>query len=305
MSLVASGTEIVAALGWEAFQVARSHQCDYPPSALDLPVCTRPRFDVDGSSAEIELRVARSLEQQSPLYRVDAELLAEIQPTLVITQDQCEVCAVSLDDVKAACRSIRSQPDIVTLGACSLEDVWSDIRVVARALGAEDEGRRLAARLERRVEQVSAESRGRARRPRIACVEWIDPLMISGNWVPELVDRAGGEAVLSRAGEQTRHVSWSDLVDAGPDIIVLMPCGFDIPRTRKEMQGLVETPGWKGLSAVVKGQVYLTDGNQYFNRSGPRLVESVEILAEILSQSKQDYGHRGEGWMLAFRPSDD
>ena len=289
----------MAALGWEDHLVARSHECDYPPSVLALPACTGPRFEVEGSSAEIDRRVRQTLEQGPSVYWVDAELLAELQPTLVITQDQCEVCAVNLGEVEQACRSIRSQPEIVALNPGTLEDVWSDIRTVARAIGVEDEGRRLAARLSGRLEEISRRARTLGDRPKVACIEWIDPLMIAGNWTPELVALAGGEAVLGRLGEHSGHVAWHDLVEADPDTIVMMPCGFDIPRTRTEMERLVGKPEWERLSAVANGQVYLTDGNQYFNRSGPRLVESVEILAEILGQPEQDFGHRGVGWIPA------
>lgn len=289
----------MAALGWEDHLVARSHECDYPASVLALPACTGPRFDVEGSSAEIDRRVRQTLEQGPSVYWVDADLLDELQPTLVITQDQCEVCAVDLGEVERACRSIRSQPEIVALNPGTLEDVWSDIRTVARAVGVEDEGRRLAERLSGRVEEISRRARTLGGRPKVACVEWIDPLMIAGYWMPELVALAGGEAVLGRLGGQSRPVAWHELAAAEPDAIVLMPCGFDINRSRRELESLAGKPEWESLPAVLNDQVFVTDGNHYFNRSGPRLVESVEILAEILSQTRQNYGHQGIDWIPA------
>ena len=240
------------------------------------------------------------MESKGSVYNVDAGLLEELAPDLVITQDQCEVCAVSLEDVETACKAMASSPAIVTLNPSSLEDIWSDVRMVARELGVEDEGRRLAASLAARVDKISAEVGALGGRPKVACIEWIEPLMISGNWVPEVVDRAGGEAVLTRRGEHSAYTDWEDLVASNPDVIVVMPCGFDIKRTQQEMPVLEARPEWPGLGAVENRRVFLADGNQYFNRSGPRMVESIEIMVEILYRPNLDYGHRGRGWL----PSD-
>lgn len=298
-SLLASATEFVSALGWQEHLVARSHECDYPPAVLDLPVCTRPRFEVAGSSAMIDEQVSKVRSEGGSLYEIDASLLDRLEPTVVITQAQCEVCAVAYDEVESVCRSLRSRPELVTLEASRLAEVWTDLRSVARALGVEDEGRRLAARLESRIDDVRSRVRLWSDRPTVACVEWIDPLVISGNWVPELVEQAGGRAVLGRAGQPSNRIDWEQLVAADPDAIVLMPCGFDIERTRQELSGLSSRRSWNDLSAVRNSRVYLSDGNQFFNRSGPRLVESIEIMAEILGPHDQPSAHHGTGWVAA------
>lgn len=290
---------MVDALGWADHLVGRSHECDYPPAVRDLPACTRPRFSTDGSSASIDRQVVEGVSGGQSLYWVDADLLSGLEPNLIITQDQCEVCAVDLREVERICRSLSSQPEIVTLGATRLKDVWNDLRTVARAIGVEDEGRRLAASLDDRIQQIHLDNRGPRQRPKVACIEWIEPLMISGNWVPELVALAGGEAVLATAGKPSSHIEWAELEAAEPDIIVLTPCGFDIERTRRETEGLRARPEWNRLRAVQTGRVGIVDGNRYLNRSGPRLVESVEILAEFLNPAQFEFGHRGKGWVSA------
>jgi iron complex transport system substrate-binding protein len=298
VSLIASATEIVAALGLEDALVGVSHECDYPPTVRQLPACSEPKIDVNGSSREIDDRVKAVLKDAMSVYRVHTDTLEQLEPTLIITQTQCEVCAVSLKDVEAAvCDLVRSQPAVVALEPNCLNDVWSDIRYVAKAAGIEQAGEELVATLQRRLEEISAQTAVIASPPRIACIEWIDPLMAAGNWVPELVELAGGSDCLGVAGEHSGYITWDDLVQADPDVIAVMPCGFDIPRTEQEMSALTARPGWSDLRAVQKGQVYLTDGNQYFNRPGPRLVESAEILAEILHPGQFDFGHAGVGWV--------
>lgn len=296
VSLIASGTEIVSALGWSDRLVGRSHECDYPPSVLELPACTAAKFPLAGSSLEIDQRVKAVSKDEISVYRVDAELLDELQPDLIVTQALCEVCAVSLRDVEQACKVIRSQPRVVSLEANALADVWQDILEVAKALGIETQGPALVERLERRMEEVATRVRARSGQKTVACIEWVEPLMAAGNWVPELVEMAGGINLFGRAGEHSPWLSWEELREADPDVIVVMPCGFGLERTRSEMSALTSLTGWSALKAVRERRVFLTDGNQYFNRPGPRLVESLEILAEILADPEIGYGHRGRGW---------
>ncbi len=298
VSLIASATEIVHALGFGPDLVGRSHECDYPPSVQALPVCTEPRFDVHGSSAEIDRRVREVLQDAVSVYRVHAHLLDALQPDVIVTQSQCEVCAVSLRDVEEAlCRMVSSQPRVVALEPHSLADVWDDIRRVAQALDAPSRGEALVARLQERVEAIARRAQALPERPRVACIEWIDPLMAAGNWVPELVDRAGGQDLFGQPGRHSPWMTWEQLQDADPEVIVLMPCGFDIARTLEELPGLTRRPGWSRLRAVRAGRVYVTDGNAYFNRPGPRLVESLEILAELLHPRVFAFGHQGSGWV--------
>ncbi len=297
VSLIPSGTEIVAALGFESELVGRSHECDFPELVTSLPICTAADINVAGTSRQIDDDVRARLKEAVSLYRVLEEELERLQPTLIITQAQCEVCAVSLEEVEAAvCRMIGSQPDIVSLEPMQLADVWDDILRVAAALDVPERGTSLVARCRQRLNAIQIRTNTISHRPRVACIEWIDPLMAAGNWVPELIEIAGGECLFGETGFHSPWLDWERLVAADPDVIVVMPCGFGIDRCHREMSILVEQEGWSDLRAVRNNQVHLTDGNQYFNRPGPRLVESAEILAEILHPAQFDFGHRGIDW---------
>ncbi len=297
VSLIASSTEIVCALGCEDRLVGRSHECDYPPSVRRLPVCTAPLIDPSASSAEIDRQVKTVLRDALSVYRVDGDLLRELRPNVVITQSQCDVCAVSLKDVEAAlCAWIDARPRLVSLEPNALADVWRDIHHVAEVLGEPERGRTLMDRLQGRIAAVADRVAALPDRPTVACVEWIDPLMAAGNWVPELVALAGGENLFGEAGKHSPWMTWEQLVTRDPDVIIILPCGFDIERSRQELPVLSEQPEWPALRAVRNGHVYLTDGNQYFNRPGPRLVESLEILAELLHPDVFCFGHEGTGW---------
>ncbi len=297
VSLIASATEIVCALGFEESMVGRSHECDYPPSVEKLPVCSSSKVDVDGSSRAIDDQVRAIVADALSVYRVDARLLDEVEPTVIVTQTQCEVCAVSLKDVEqAVCELVASEPKIVSLEPMDLGDVFRDIRTVAAALGRPERAVRLNAGLTARLDAIRERTRQLADRALVACIEWIDPLMHAENWVPELVGIAGGRVMLGEAGRHSGYFEFERMIEADPDVIAVMPCGFDIPRTAAEMLPLAAQPGWSELSAVRNGRVFLTDGNQYFNRPGPRVVESAEILAELLHPEVFDFGHRGTGW---------
>src|SRR5262245_845810 len=292
VSLLASATEIVAALDLEDHLVGRSHECDYPRSVLRLPICTSPKFDVAGSSADIDQRVKESLQIEASVYSVDARLLDELRPDVIVTQAQCEVCAVSLRDVEAAVAGMRTRPKIVSLNPNGLADVWDDMRAVAGACAVTDRGDKLVAGLHRSMAEVAARTR-RLPRPTVACIEWIDPLMAAGNWVPELVELAGGVNLFGEAGKHSPWMTWDDLVRRDPDVIVVMPCGFDLARTKEELPALTRRREWDALKAVRTGCVWAADGNAYFNRPGPRLVEALEMLAEAFHSDAFQFGHAG------------
>jgi iron complex transport system substrate-binding protein len=297
VSLIPSATEIVGALGFERALVGRSHECDFPPSVRRLPAITAPKFDPDGTSYEVDQRVKAILQEALAVYRVDAEALKALRPQVIVTQAQCEVCAVSVSDVEeAVCDWLEDRPRIVTLEPNALADVWRDIQRVADALGVPERGVRLVDNLRRRMDAVAAVVQALPERPKVACVEWLDPLMAAGNWMPELVVMAGGVNLFGRAGEHSPWMELTALVAADPDVIVVLPCGYGIEQTRRELPALTGRPGWATLRAVRAGRVYLTDGNQYFNRPGPRLVESLEILAELLHPGAVSFGHEGHGW---------
>ena len=298
VSLIASSTEIVCALGFERQLVGRSHECDYPPSIARLPVCTSPKFPVEGTSREINDRVKAVLEDALSVYKVNARLLDELQPTHIITQSQCEVCAVSLKDVeRAVCEITSTNPVIVSLEPNALADVWADIRRVGAALQASERADELIRELEGRMAEVTEKARTIESRPTVACIEWINPLMAAGNWMPELVEMAGGKNLFGEAGKHSPWMSWGELLERQPDVIVVTPCGFDIARSLEDMHFMSDRPDWHGLRAVQTNSVFVADGNQYFNRPGPRLVESLEILAEIIHPTHFRFGHEGKGWI--------
>jgi iron complex transport system substrate-binding protein len=297
VSLIASATEIVCALGLEKLLVGRSHECDYPESIQRLPVCTEPRFDVHGTSREIDERVKQTLAEEISVYRVHEDLLRELRPDVILTQSQCDVCAVSEQDVARALGDWQgATPRVLSLRPQALHDVWGDIRGVAEVLDAQEQGRTLLRSLQHRVADIAEQALERPTRPTVACLEWLDPLMAGGNWVPELVELAGGINLFGVAGKHSPWMSWDELRDRNPDVIIALPCGFGLERTSAEMVHVVNNPVWRGLRAVQQGRVYVSDGNQFFNRPGPRLVESLEILAEILHPERFRFGHRGTGW---------
>jgi iron complex transport system substrate-binding protein len=297
VSLIASASEILSTLGLTHNQVGRSHECDFPPEILALPVCTSPAFPTEGSSAEIDQRVKQRLADALSVYEVSREVLDALQPTHVITQTQCRVCAVSLEDVERALTGwVTSRPKLVALEPNALADVWSDIQRVADSCGVPERGENAVDALKARMSEISALACRSPRRPRVVCIEWHEPLMAAGNWVPELVEMAGAVNLFGQAGAHSPWMTWDQLVEADPDVIVSMPCGFDLARTSAEMYWLDRRPEWPKLRAVKTGQVYLADGNQYFNRPGPRIVESLRILVEILHPEAFEPALEGAAW---------
>jgi iron complex transport system substrate-binding protein len=297
VSLIASATEIVCALGFQDDLVGRSHECDFPGSVKRLPVCTEPKFNVEGGSYEIDQRVKAVLQEGLSVYRVHADLLKHLRPDVIVTQSHCEVCAVSQRDVeRAVCDWLGTRPQVVSLAPNALADVWDSIRQVADALGVSQRGEALIGHLRERMAAIAERANALPARPTVAYVEWIDPLMAGGNWMPELVTMAGGVNLFGEAGKHSPWMTWDDLRRRDPDVIFAAPCGFDLARTRQEMPALTRRPDWPGLRAVREGRVYLADGNQYFNRPGPRLVESLEVLAEVLHGETFSFGHQGAGW---------
>jgi iron complex transport system substrate-binding protein len=297
VSLIASSTEMVAALGRESWLVGRSHECDYPPQVKQLPQCTEPKFQLDGTSYQIDQRLKAILQEGLGVYRVDADKLNALKPDVIITQIQCEVCAVSEKDVKdAVCAIIGSKPQIVALNPNALSDIWDDIRKVGDALDAKKEAEALIHSLNLRISAIHERAEKAESKRSIAYIEWIEPLMTGGNWMPELIHFAGAKNLFGEAGKHSPYLKWDELLKANPDVIVISPCGFDIARTKKEMPALTQKPEWKQLRAVKNGHVYLADGNQYFNRPGPRVVESLEALAEMIYPELFHFGHEGKGW---------
>jgi iron complex transport system substrate-binding protein len=297
VSLIASATEMVHALELGEHLVGRSHECDYPACVTSLPVCTAPKFDTSGDSRQIDERVKATLADAASVYDVFEDVLERLQPTHIVTQTQCKVCAVSLDDVERAVSArFSTRPKVVALEPNSLAGIREDILRLAVACGVKDRAARLVDSIDARMGEVAAKAVSTGRRPRVAAVEWQEPLMAAGNWVPELLAMLGAENLFGQAGAHSPFMGFEDLVAADPDAIVCMPCGYDLARTRAEMHWLADRPGWGELRAVRAGEVYLADGNQYLNRPGPRIVESLRILAEILYPEAFDPSLEGAGW---------
>ncbi|HWZ86465.1 MAG TPA: cobalamin-binding protein [Thermoanaerobaculia bacterium] len=298
VSLLPSATEVIAALGFADVLVGRSHECDFPDEVEDLPICTEAKIDPLGPSDAIHRSVGALLSEALSVYRVDVDRLRNLAPTHVVTQVQCDVCAVSLEEVEAALSGwVGRRPALVALNPGCLADVFRDIERVAAALGVPERGARLVAGLRDRMGGVAAAASARPERPRVATIEWLAPLMTAGNWMPELVEMAGGTDLFGQAGRHSTWMEWEALRAADPDVLLVFPCGFALERVEREIGLLTALPGWSGLRAARAGRVYLAEGNQYFNRPGPRLCETLEIVAEILHPEAFAFGHEGSGWL--------
>ncbi len=296
ISLIPSATEIVAALGGKGLLVGRSHECDFPETVKSLPICTAVNFNPEGNSQAIHERVTELLEKALSIYRVDLVQINQLNPTHIITQAQCDVCAVSLADVQAAVNQLtEASPEVISLQPRTLADVYGDIQRVAEALNLdptpllEDIHTRLTIlNFESRLPDLlsSFPSQPEQSLPNVACIEWTEPLMAAGNWLPELVELAGGKNLLGQVGEHSPWLNFADLEKAQADVIVFMPCGFNLAQTKLAVAELLSQPAWKNLMHTQNPKLYAVDGNQYFNRPGPRLVDSSEILGEIFSHAR-------------------
>jgi len=298
ISLLPAATEIICALGLESSLVGRSHECDYPESVKALPVCSEANFPDGMSSADIDVKVKEILADALSVYTVKRGVIKELQPDVVITQAQCDVCAVSLPEVELALENYLDKPaQIISLQPNTLNDVFKDIATVASALGVEEAGVSLLEELQERTDIIRHKLKFMENKPTVACIEWLEPMMLSGNWVPELVSIAGGVSILTEAGKHSPYVNWAEIQAQDPDVIILMPCGFSVERTMREIHLLLQQTGFAELKAVKNNRIYIADGNQYFNRPGPRIVDSIEILAEIIHPKQFIFGYEGDGWI--------
>jgi iron complex transport system substrate-binding protein len=279
-SLLPSATEMVHFCGAGDALVGVTHECDYPPGVERLPHLTSSKIDQNMTSAEIDAAIGKHLTDTGSIYTLDAELLDELAPDLIITQGLCEVCAVSTSLVEKAASGLEAR--IFSLNPTSLREVLDDTVAVGETLGRRKETRAKIAALEERLARVREAVAGLPR-PRVACIEWLDPPFSAGHWVPEMVRIAGGEEVLAGPGEPSARLDWEDVFHAVPEVLVLMPCGFGAQRTVEEARRVLPgVSGWDALPAVENGRVWAVDANSYFSRPAPRLVEGVEILARIL-----------------------
>ena len=307
ISLLASATEMVAALGCLDQMVGRSHECDYPPGVQALPVVSTVQIDINASSAQIDAQVKQlaqgEREPEDPalkalsIYAIDVDKLQELRPDVIFTQTQCEVCAVSERDVIQAIAQLTGlQPLVVSLTPYRLQDVWEDMLRVGQALGKRDQAQALVEKYKQRLTDLAIKTATFGTKPKVAVLEWLDPLMGAGNWTPELVAYAGGENIFGEIGQHTPWMTWEELQATNPDVIVLSPCGYTLERAMQDVPLLQSHSAWADLQAVQNGRVYAIDGNQYLNRSGPRLVESAELLTRVIWGERLPIVVDNNGW---------
>jgi len=281
VSLLPSATEMVHFAGAADWLVGVTHECDHPPGVEELPRLTRSRIDPNLSGAEIDAEVNRLVTDDESIYALDADLLESLEPDLVITQGLCDVCAVSTGLVEEAVSGLRNRPELLVLNPTSLEDVLADTVRVGEALGRGVEAGENVALLRDRLDRVEESVAGLAH-PRVGCIEWLDPPFSAGHWVPEMVRLAGGRELFAGPGERSVRLDWPTVFEADPEVLVLMPCGFDAARAAEEARALPGLPGWSDLRAVKDDRVWAVDANSFFSRPAPRLVEGVEILGRLL-----------------------
>jgi iron complex transport system substrate-binding protein len=280
-SLLPSATEILYALGLGNSVAGVTHECDFPPEAARKPPLIRPRVDPHALPAEIDRQVTELVSRGESIYAVDADLLKSLAPDLIITQDLCHVCAASPDDLATALTRFSRPPRVLSLTPHTLSDVWDDIRRVGEATGRRRDAQGLATTLEQRVAAIEMKAE-RARRPRVLCLEWMDPFYVGGHWVPEMVAKAGGEDVLGRTGEPSFRVQGEQIAKTNAEVIVVMPCGYGVARAAAEFNFEKLPEIWQILPAIREGRIFAVDANSYFSRPGPRLADGVALLAHLL-----------------------
>jgi iron complex transport system substrate-binding protein len=282
-SLLPGATEIACALGLADEIVGVSHECDFPAAARSKPVMVRSRIDPTTiGSGEIDRQVGNLLRSQQSLYALDEKLFKDSEPDIILTQGLCDVCALDYNDVVQAARSLAREPTIVSLDPHCLADILNDVLRIGEATQRSRQAESLVQELKARIEAVRDRTARSASRPRMACLEWFDPLYIAGHWVPEMVQIAGGIDILGTAGAPSVKVEWDAVIASRPEILILMPCGFDLGRSMQESSLLKNRPGWQTLPAVKDGHVFAVSGADYFSRPGPRLVDGLEILSQLL-----------------------
>jgi len=302
VTLIPSATEIVAFLGQKKSIVGRSHECDFPRDLSKIIKLTEPKINVEGTSGEIHKQIEVILEKSLSVYKVHVDELKKLNPDFIVTQSHCEVCAVSFSEVESITnKHLGKNTKIISLQPNKLQEVFDDIKRVAKSLGVEnDHNNKLINNLQVRLNDIKKKSQ-KLKKPKVLCVEWIDPLMAAGNWIPEMTKIAGGEDILGKIGIDSHWIKFEDIESQDPDFIVFIPCGFNLNKTNDEVKKFLnKNNNFKKLKAFKNKNLYVTDGNQYFNRPGPRLIDSVEILAEIFHSDIFNFGHKNNEWINFF-----
>lgn len=295
ISLNAGSTEIVCALGFENWLVGRSHESDYPDSIKRLPVCTEPKLDPISFGADIEPQPKCLVKEALGIHRVHAYKLRDLQPDLIITHARGQFGKPEIE--KAVWQWMNAAPQILSLEPKTVKDVLANIEQVANVLGAQDKGQVITSQIVSRINKISEKSKDISNKPRVACLEFIDPPVGSGLWIPELVEFAGANVVFGNSGQISPNLEWSQLLVENPDYIIFLPCGVNLETALAEVKTLTDKPEWNQLRAVLNNDVYIADGHNFFNRPGPRLAESLEILSEIIHPNVFKFGHEGKCWV--------
>lgn len=297
VSLLPSITEIVVALGKKDKLVGRSHECNYPTDITSLPACTEPKFNPDGTSYQIDQRVKAVLQEGLAVYRVDADLLQQLKPDVILTQDHCDVCATSFTEVKEVVQtSLNNDVEVISVSPTDLSSFVASVHTVAQAIDAEEEARILTAEMKDQLQEIQQKTLP-LYAPGVLCIEWLDPLMVAGNWIPQLVQLAGGNPLIAEAGKHSPWLDWQQVQQLDPEIITITPCGYGISQTLSELSSLTERSGWGNLKVVQNHQIFIMDGDHYFNRPGPRLVDSTRILSEIIHPGRFRKKAPHPGWI--------
>ena len=303
VTLIPSATEIVTFLGKKNLIVGRSHECDYPKDLNKIKKLTSPKINIEGTSGEIHQEITEILENSLSVYKVDVNELKKLNPDVVVTQAHCEVCAVSFSEVEEIVTNhLNKNTKIISLQPNTLNDVFDDIKRVAKGLNIDEiEIKNLIKPLKQRLESIKIKSSKKKKRT-IACIEWIDPLMVAGNWIPEMVEISGGEDIFGKSGKDSHWIKFDEIQKYDPEIIIFLPCGYDIEKTKNEVENLFNKQNkWNMLDAFKNKEIYIVDGNQFFNRPGPRLLESLEIFAEIIHPELFNFNHKQVGWINFFK----
>lgn len=302
VSLLPAGTELVSALGLGHELVGRSHECDYPEKVVArLPIITRPKVHLNGTSGQTDQSIQYIMAQGLSLFEVDVNALKAAQPDVIITQDDCEACAITPQTLKTVVAdNLPTRPQVVSFQATTLPGVLNEFLRIGDFLGAGSKAQDMVNRTRRRMDEVQVKSRDAVRKPKVLALEWLTPLQSAGNWLPTLIEMAGGNPVLAEAGAHARNITWRQIIEADPDVLVIVPCGYSIERTAQELTTLAATPEFRTLRAWKARKVFVADGNHLFNRPGPRLLESLEVMAEMVHPALFGTRRLGHGWAEFF-----
>ena len=307
LSLLPAATEIVSALGYESKLVGRSHECDFPVDVQSLPVCTKPDEQLKHSSTQhIDRDIKRLISDGLSIYQVDYEILQSLKPDIIITQDHCEVCAVEFSQIEqAVAEALDYQPVVLSLSPQNLDDVRESFVEIASTVGDTIGGMNLSARFTKKMKSITNKCNSTTALNEVFCVEWMDPLLATGNWLPELVGAVNAKPTFGTTGKHAEPIAWSDVLVANPAKIIIMPCGFTIDQTLADIDIMTGKDGWATLDAIKNNQVFIADGHHYFNRPGPRLLDSTKILAEILYPDDFKAKLKHKGWVNLFETETD